>query len=348
MSFKTIKLSELKDNPHRDPNAYVYNEEKILSLMESIGDTSFWENLLARQTKTGDVELAYGHHRKQALIRLNEELGGVYDEIKINVRPESQLSHEMMLKIFAQENKDEWGEDPRNLCMTVLQIRAHLENLLNASATKDDFMKKIGSAGALRMDDRSFTRMKNAGIGASTIAQFLGDTWARQTIQDAMALIESDEETLKLAQNLPNVTLANRFQRLITKDKATKEMFDDKVKQKVASKILDHNLSRAEVEDALKITAKQEEKDPVKAIEEVIEKKKAGIKAIKEAEAAARPAPKEPIDKVLTVMERLLDVVTRERVNLKAKDIKRIKASWPLIEEVLDTEPEEIKKAEVA
>lgn len=343
MAFKTVKLDELNDNPHRDPNAYVYNETKILSLMESIGDTSFWENLLARQTKDGRIELAYGHHRKQALIKLVAEGLTQYEEIKINVRRDTELTNEMMLKIFAQENKDEWGEDPRNLCMTVLQIRAHLENLLNASATKDDFMKKIGSAGALRMDDRSFTRMKNAGIGASTIAQFLGDTWSRQTIQDAMALIESDEETFKLAQNLPNVTLANRFQKLVTKDKANKEMFEDKVQQKVASKILENNLTRAEVEDALKITENQAEKDPVKAIEEVVEKKKAAAKKVKEEAAADRPAPKEPIDKVLTVMERLLDVITRERVNLKAKDIKRIKASWPLIVEVLDTEPEEIK-----
>lgn len=347
MAFKVVKLSSIEDNPHRDSKAYVYNETKILSLMESIGDTSFWENLLARQTKEGVIQLAYGHHRKQALLKLVAEGLTQYEEIKINVRPERELTDEMMLKIFAQENKDEWGEDPRNLCMTVLQIRAHLQTLLDASGSKDDLMKKVGAAGALKMDDRSFTRMKNAGVGASTIAQFLGDTWSRQTIQDAMALIDSDPEVFELAKNLPNVTLANRFQKLITKDKKAGEMFDDKTQQKVASMILDNSLSRAEVETALSITKDQGEKDPIAALKTVVDKKKANLKEIRDKAAADRPTPKEPLEKVLTTMERVLDVVTKERVNLKAKDIKKIKKGWGLIEEVLDTEPEEIKPAVV-
>jgi len=348
MAFKTVKLEDLHDNPHRDPKAYTYNEDKIMSLMESIGDTSFWENLLARETREGRIELAYGHHRKQALMKLVAEGLDQYREIKINVRRDTELTNEMMLKIFAQENKDEWGEDPRNLCMTVLQIRSYLERLLMASPDKDSFLKKIGAAGALRMDDRSFTRMKNKGIGASTIAQFLGDTWSRQTIQDAMALID-DEEVFKLAQNLPNVTLANRFQKLITKKVTGKgankevEMFDDKTQQKVADQIIKHQLTRSEVEEALKAKNGMEEPDPVAAIEKVIEKKKERIKAAREKRAADRPAPKEPVEKVLSAMERVLDTVRRERVNLKTKDIARIKKGWPLIVEVLDSEPEEIK-----
>ena len=122
MAFVKIKLTDLEDNPHRDPNAYVYNQTKIESLKESIADTSFWENLFARKTKDGRIQLAYGHHRKQALMQLVKEGLAGYEEIKINVRPETELTNEMMLKIFAQENKDEWGEDPRNLCMTVLQL----------------------------------------------------------------------------------------------------------------------------------------------------------------------------------------------------------------------------------
>ena len=217
---------------------------------------------------------------------------------------------------------------------------------MRASNNKDEFLKKIGAAGALKMDDRSFTRMKNAGVGASTVAQFLGDTWSRQTIQDAMALIESDEETFKLAQNLPNVTLANRFQRLVKKE--GDEMFDDKIQKKVADQIVKNQLSRAEVEDALKITKTQEVKDPVAAITEVVEKKKAKVKEAKEAAAALRPPAKDPVDKVLSAMERVLETTRRERVNLSDDDISRIKEGWTLIEEVLDTEPVEEETEEAA
>ena len=351
MAFINVPLKELEDNPHRDSKAYVYDDAKIEALMESIGDTSFWENLLARKTKDGRIQLAYGHHRKQALIRLVKEGLDEYKEIKINIRPETQLTDERMLKIFAQENKDDWGENPQNLCMTVLQLQAHLEGLLRASADKDAFLKKIGDAGALRVDERSFTRMKNHGVGATTIAQFLGDTWSRQTIQDALQVIENDEATFKLAQNLPSVTLANRFQKLVTKSVKGKgkervvEMFDEKTQRKVADKIQKENLTRAEVEDALKIQKDQVEADPVKAIEEVVEKKKAQVKAAKEEAAVDKPSPKEPVDKVLSAMERVLEVVRRERVNLKDEDIGKIKEGLSLIIEVLNTEPEEIAAA---
>lgn len=351
MAFVKVKLDELEDNPHRDPNAYRYNDAKIVSLMESITDTGWWENLFARKTKDGRVQLAYGHHRKQALLRLVKQGLEDYKEIKINVRSEAELTNETMLKIFAQENKDEWGEDPQNLCMTVLQLKAHLENLLRASKNKDEFLKKIGSAGALKVDDRSFTRFKNHGVGASSIAQFLGETWSRQTIQDALALTE-DEEVFKLAQGLPNVTLANRFQKLVTKSvdgkgkNKTVEMFDEVTQKKVADRIVKNELTRSEVEEALK-KKKAENLDPVAAIDAVIQDKKDRIKSAREAAAADRPAPKEPVDKVLSALERVLTVTQRERVNLRDEDIVRIKESWVLIEDVLDNEPEEIASAEV-
>ena len=97
MGVQSVALKDIHDNPFRDPNAYVYDEPKINALMESIGDTSFWENLLARKTKEGRIELAYGHHRKQALDKLVEEGLTEYATIKINVRPDSQLTNERML-----------------------------------------------------------------------------------------------------------------------------------------------------------------------------------------------------------------------------------------------------------
>lgn len=349
MAFMTVPLKEIESSPYRDDNAYVWKEPAIASLMESIGDLSYWENILVRKTKDGRYEIVYGHHRIEALRRLVAEGLTEYENIKVNVRPETQLTNERMLKIFIQENKDTWGEDPQNLCMSVLQLQAHLETLLLASADKDAFLKKIGDQGALRMDDRSFTRAKNEGIGATAIAQFLGDTWSRQTIHDALQVIENDEATFKLAQNLPNVTLANRFQKLVTKSVKGKgkervvEVFDEKTQRKIADKILKSDLTRAEVEDAIKISKSKETPDPVAAIEEVVEKKKVRIKAVKDAAAAGKPAPKEPVEKVLSALERVLDVVRKERVNLKDEDIVRVIEGIGLIREVLDTEPEEIK-----
>ena len=352
MAFIKVKLDEIQDNPYRNPESYVYDVAKIEALAESIGDTSFWENLLARKTKDGIIQLAYGHHRLQALKKLVSDGLLDYEEIKLNIRPDTQLTNERMLKIFAQENKDDWGENPQNLCMTVLQLQAHLEGLVKASKDKDQFLKKVGDVGALKVDDRSFTRMKNHGVGASIIAQFLGDTWSRQTIQDALQVIEKDEATFKLAQKLPSVTLANRFQKLVTKSvigkgkEKTTTMFDEITQQKVADKIVKENLTRAEVEEAVKLSSSNiDGPDPLAAIANVVEKKKAKIKTAKEEAAAGRPAPKEPVEKVQIAMERVLEVVQKERINLKDEDIMRIKTGLQLINEVLDADPPEIASA---
>lgn len=349
MSFIKVAINDIEDNPFRNPESYVYDENKILALAESIGDTSFWENLLGRKTKEGRIQLAYGHYRLQALKKMVKDGATEYAEIKINVRPDTQLTNERMLKIFAQENKDDWGENPHNLCMTVLQLQAHLEGLVAASKDCDQFLKKVGDAGALRVDARSFTRMKNNGVGASIIAQFLGDTWSRQTIQDALQVIENDEKTFKLAQKLPSVTLANRFQKLVTKGTKGKgkdkvvEMFDEVVQRKVADSIIKEGLTRAEVEDAVKISKENAEGlDPLTAIANVVEKKKNKLKADKDAATNLRPAPKEPVEKIQVALERVLEVTRKERINLSATDIVTLEIGLDLIREVLNTEPEEI------
>ena len=345
MSFQTVAIDKINDNPFRNNEAYVYNQKKIDSLKESIADTSFWENLLARKTKDGRIELCYGHHRLQAIKQLVEEGMVEYAEIRINVRSDVEIPNEVMLKILIQENKDEWGEEAGNLTMSLLQVQAHLETLLPASKTKDDFLKRLGSsAGALKVDERSFTRMKNAGVGASVIQQFLGDTWSRQTIQEALQVIQNDEATYKLAQNLPSITLASRFQKLVIKDEdgEKKTMFDEQTQRQVADAIVKNNLTRSEVEAAIKLSdSYQDGKDPIKAIKAVVEQKKGDVAAAKKAAEADKPAPKEPVEKVLGFVDRLLEATRRDRVNLAKKDIARIKKALMLVIEILDMPDEQ-------
>lgn len=349
MAFMKVKLKDIKDNPFRNSESYIYDQNKIAALAESIWDTSFWENLLGCKDADGQIYLAYGHHRLQALKKLVKEGKTEYEEIRINVRPATQLTRERMLKIFAQENKDDWGENPQNLCMTVLQLQAHLEGLVRASKDKDAFLKKVGDAGALNVDDRSFTRMKNNGVGASIIAQFLGNTWSRQTIQDALMVIANDEKTFKLAQKLPSVTLANRFQKLVTKNVTGKgkdktvTMFDESTQQKIADKIVKEKLTRSEVEEALKLSQEfPDGKDPLTALVHVVEKKKNKLKKVKEDLASLRPATKEPVEKVQIALEKVLEITRKERVNLDNDNITTIKIGINLILEILDTEPPEI------
>lgn len=351
MGMVTVELVKIESNPFREESAYVYDTDKIEALAESIGDTSFWENLLARKTKDGRIQLAYGHHRLMALKKLVAEGMTEHKEIKLNVRPENQLTNERMLKIFAQENKDDWGENPQNLCMTVLQLQAHLTGILDASKDKDEFLKRIGDSGALKVDDRAFTRMKNSGVGATTIAQFLGDTWSRQTISDALQVIRDDEKTFKLAQNLPSVTLANRFQKLVTLEPQTKKdeakMADEDTQRKVQDQILKHNLTRAEVESAIKLSNTGDAPDPLGAIKVVVEHKKEEAKKLKDKLAEDRPAAKEPIEKIQAKFDALMETIRKEKANVWSKedDMATIKACVELLWDVINEKPKDIAEA---
>ena len=353
MGFQSVELSVIKHNPYREPSAYVFSEEKIDSLAESMADTSYWENMLARKLKDGTIELAYGHHRLMALLKLFKEGMTQYKTIKLNVRSERELTNERMLKIFVQENKDTWGELPQNLCMSVLQLQAHLTGILQASKDKDEFLKKVGDSGALKMDDRSFTRAKNEGVGATMISDFLGDTWSRQTIHEALQVIDSDEATFNLAQNLPNVTLANRFKKLVTLEAKTKKsegkMADESVQRKVQDQILKHNLTRSDVEEAIKLSKAGDSPDPEAAIKVIVEKKKVAAKAAKDAAAAVRTPPKEPIEKIQIAFDKLIEVVRKEKVNVWSKedDMATVKECLILLRDVINEAPvEEIADAE--
>ena len=72
MPLKTVAVSDVGPNPFRHLDRYPINREKVEALKLSFKDTGVWPNLLGRKAR-GDAakkyayELAYGHHRLQAM-----------------------------------------------------------------------------------------------------------------------------------------------------------------------------------------------------------------------------------------------------------------------------------------
>lgn len=95
-----VKIKDLHPNPFRDLSSYPFNKEKIEQLKTSIEATGFWDNILARQVN-GHIQIAYGHHRLKALRE-------VFTPDHLVEVPVKDLSDELMLKIMANENMDEW------------------------------------------------------------------------------------------------------------------------------------------------------------------------------------------------------------------------------------------------
>lgn len=94
-------LSQIDANPFRRIDRYPFNEKKVAALRDSIRATSFWDNIVARVVD-GRAQLAYGHHRMEALRR---EYSPDH-EIDLIVR---DLSDELMLKMMAAENGEDWS-----------------------------------------------------------------------------------------------------------------------------------------------------------------------------------------------------------------------------------------------
>src|SRR5438105_4217958 len=104
MSTK-IKVNQLRPNPYRDAAHYPIHREKVETLKASIRTTGFWDNLLVRKAGA-HFEVAYGHHRLEALKELVRE--SVLDEDYELELPVRNLDDAAMVRIMASENIEEY------------------------------------------------------------------------------------------------------------------------------------------------------------------------------------------------------------------------------------------------
>ena len=123
-----VAVKDLKPNPFK-PDLPL-NEIKIKQLEASIKKTGPWKNVIqARETKDG-YEIAFGHHRLQALKNLG------IDEIEITIiDPDDD---DTMLQMMAGENADEWGLRAPTWIMEV--VRAAFKRLKNKGNLNQDVL----------------------------------------------------------------------------------------------------------------------------------------------------------------------------------------------------------------
>ena len=61
---------------------------------------------------------------------------------------------------------------------------------------------------------------------------------------------------------------------------------------------------------------------------------------MKDAADALKPSPKEPHEKVLAAIDKVIEAIRKERVNLKEDHVDQIEAAMEVVQEELDKEPE--------
>ena len=193
-----VQIKDLKPNPFRDMENYPINEEKVQSLVNSINQTGFWDNILGRLGKkgyfdgwgeesqyvgkfnrkkesldiieggypvrwewVGKIEIAYGHHRLIALQRIYKP----NDYVDIPVK---ELDDPTMIRIMANENDESWGTSPKIINETVKVVKKYLEEHL-------EIIKSMG-----------FRAPVGGRVGDTIISRFLGGNWNTTRIQNAL------------------------------------------------------------------------------------------------------------------------------------------------------------------
>lgn len=155
-----IQIKDLEPNPFRDIKNYPIDEEKVKCLTNSINQTGFWDNILARQ-KDGKIQIAYGHHR---LIVLQKEFKPT-DVIDIPIR---DLDDPTMIQVMANENHESWGMLPKVIDETIRVAKKYLEE--HPEEVERLLERTKASTGAF------------SEVGADIIHRFLGKNWSESRI----------------------------------------------------------------------------------------------------------------------------------------------------------------------
>lgn len=163
-----VLIKNILPNPFRDIKRYKFNQDVLDELRDSINSTGFWDNLLCRRTGNGKVEMAYGHHRLQAL----KGIRGAPKEIDMVIK---KLSDVDMVRIMYRENNELYGrraETTVEAVQTVIQGYADGRWTLvkpardTAKATIRYAPRYVTGERSDNLSDRPYT--------ALTVAEFLG------------------------------------------------------------------------------------------------------------------------------------------------------------------------------
>ena len=252
-----ILVSELKPNPYRRIKQYPIDRVKVNSLKNSIEQTSFWDNIVVRK-KGNSYEIAYGHHRLVAL----QELG-----IKEVDLPVKDISDSDMIRIMANENMDEWHNEPAIYTETVLATKEFLDKEIEKY--QDLKGAKNSTLGSLLENEQIFRTVKKQGVGRKIIHKFLGGNWKKWVIEDALATIKGAKDGTidrKAIDSLPSVQHAKEFKKAIKKQNIPKEQ-----QKSIAKMIKKNEVSTKKVGRAIDTFAKMTgiSKKPEKKIKKI-------------------------------------------------------------------------------
>lgn len=300
-----ILVSQIVPNKFRDMTKYPIDRAKVDALKESISQTSFWDNLLARPqdnvidpallggqsvtsyleslkaayTEEGPlfpVELSYGHHRWQAVVELGIEVIDI---------PVKEIEDKTQLKIMANENRGDWSANMGVILETVRQARQFLLDSVNEYPTYDEY----AAAGNGFFSKEQFVQIPAQGVGFKSVQKFLGETWSERDVRMAVATLKDlDAGIYEQEQVLafPSLSVLGGFSKLTgaINSQPWPNYFKTRMITQIAEMISDPKVSTTVKILTSATNAASEGKDPVAIIRAPGQKRKDFdvVKAVKD------------------------------------------------------------------
>jgi hypothetical protein len=190
-----IGIQDLRPNPFRDLAHYPIHRDKVDLLKASIQSTGFWDNVLVRKAEDGDhYELAYGHHRLEALKELVRE-EQIEKDYQLDV-PVRKLDDATMIRIMANENIEEYKVTADIIDETV-------------RVTREFIMKQ--------------NKTPMSEITPSDISQFLGGAWSEDKVEVSLQRLSLFDRGTIRREQLKGLshTAARSIQREVAKVEKT-------------------------------------------------------------------------------------------------------------------------------
>jgi len=219
-----VKVKDVKANPYRNIDHYPLNKEKIMALTNSIEETGFWDNLVGRVVD-GEIQIAYGHHRIEAL-RLAKGFG--YDfEFELTIK---DLDNATMIKIMAKENMSEWEHSITVIDETIKVTKKFLESDLTFVATKKVTTNKNSKA-------------EKGEASGEDISNFLG--WPPRRVFESLRRLKAISEKRVDKQALESLKSPSHASHFISAIEGEDLTFEEQ--REVANKITSSKLGKRDV-----------------------------------------------------------------------------------------------------
>ncbi|GAH85313.1 unnamed protein product, partial [marine sediment metagenome] len=180
---------------------YPINPEKIESLKNSISQTGFWDNILARKSN-GKIQIAYGHHRLVVL------QGNFKPDYIVDI-PIKELDDDTMIRIMANENIEQWETNPKIINETVKVTFNHLKseyglvNIRKSQGGSFPAIKKLLIPKTINEDSNNGYRHS---VIAKQVSNWLGKNWKEERIYytlERLKMFEKGELDKEAVESFP-------------------------------------------------------------------------------------------------------------------------------------------------